>query len=92
MVFAEAPLQFDFMRVLIRSRMLADVEYFNSRISKLEGAGDLGEHLINTVQAKPIVSEPGAAQRPSTEKPQDEKPPPALAAAAAAAASSTETT
>lgn len=88
MVFAEAPLQFDFMRVLIRSRMLADVEYFNSRISKLEGAGDLGEHLINTVQAKSIVSEPGAAQRPSTEKPQDEKPPPAPTAAA----SSTETT
>jgi vacuolar protein sorting-associated protein 54 len=66
--------------------MLADAEYFNARISKLEGAGDLGEHIINVVRSKAITSETGAAKGLSTETPQEEKPPPAPAA------STTETT
>jgi hypothetical protein len=69
------------VKLLTSSRMLADVEYFNSRISKLEGAGDLGGHVVNVVQAKAIISESGAAaKRSSIEKPQEEKAPPAPAA------------
>ena len=65
--------------------MLADADYFNSRISKLEAAGDLGEHVVNVIRAKAIVSEAGAAKRPSIEKSREERPP------ATPAASSTET-
>jgi vacuolar protein sorting-associated protein 54 len=63
--------------------MLADAEYFNSRISKLEGAGDLGEHVVNVVRAKAILSD---AKRSSIEKPQEDKAP------LAPMASNTETT
>jgi vacuolar protein sorting-associated protein 54 len=35
--------------------MLADAEYFNSRISKLEGAGDLGSYLVDVVRNKTLV-------------------------------------
>lgn len=38
--------------------MLADAEFFNSRISKVGGAGDLGQHLVNIIDAKPIITEP----------------------------------
>jgi vacuolar protein sorting-associated protein 54 len=71
--------------------MLADAEYFDSRISKLEGAGDLGGYVVNVVRAKAIVSEAGAAKRPSIEKPQEEEASGAQPEAAATA-SSTETT
>lgn len=71
-----------------KERMLADAEYFNSRISKLDGAGDLGEHILNLVKAKPIVSDPIAAQKEVVEKPRaesvgkaDSSPPAATAAA-----------
>lgn len=57
--------------------MLADAEYFNSRISKLEGAGDLGDQLVNIIRAKAIISD---AKRSSIEKPQEEKAPPEPAA------------
>ena len=52
-----------------KERMLADAEYFNSRISKLDGAGDLGEHILNVVKAKPIVSDSAAAQKEPVDKP-----------------------
>ncbi len=42
---------------LTSDRMLADAEYFNNRISKLEGAGDLGSHIVGTVQSKTIVGD-----------------------------------
>lgn len=42
-----------------RCRLLADAEYFESRISKLEGAGDLGDNIVNLIKAKPIISESG---------------------------------
>ena len=66
--------------------MLADVGYFNSRISKLEGTGDLGERVINVVRAKAISSEAGAVKRSPTETSPEEKP------QAAPAAGNTETT
>jgi vacuolar protein sorting-associated protein 54 len=55
-----------------KERMLADAEYFNSRIGKLDGAGDLGEYIINVVKAKPIVSDPAAAQKEPVDKPRSE--------------------
>jgi hypothetical protein len=63
--------------------MLADAEYFNSRISKLEGVGDLGDHVFNVVRAKAIISEASTAKRSSIEKSQEEKPSPAPAASSA---------
>lgn len=43
-------------------RVLADAEFFKSRISKIEGAGDLGEHIVNIVQAKEVASAPPPAE------------------------------
>lgn len=40
----------------IKSRLLADAEFFRSRISKIDGAGDLGEHIVKVVQAKTFVN------------------------------------
>ena len=42
--------------------MLSDVEYFDSRISKLDGAGGLGPHIVNVVKAKPIITMPKSPQ------------------------------
>lgn len=55
-----------------KERMLVDAEYFNSRIGKLDGAGDLGEHILNIVKAKPVVSDPVAAQKQELDKPRAE--------------------
>jgi hypothetical protein len=44
----------------------------NSRISKIEGAGDLGEHVVNVIRGKAIISETGLVKQSS---PHDEKPP-----------------
>ncbi|KAL1963964.1 hypothetical protein VTN77DRAFT_7639 [Rasamsonia byssochlamydoides] len=54
-----------------RQRMLADVEFFKSKISKIDGSGDLGDHLIQVVQAKTITPENSSAgsSQPS-DKPQ----------------------
>jgi vacuolar protein sorting-associated protein 54 len=37
--------------------MLSDVEFFNSKINKIDGANDLGDHLIRVVKAKTITPE-----------------------------------
>lgn len=47
--------------------MLSDAEFFNAKVSKIDGAGDLGDHLINVIQAKPVA--PSASDRPSSEAP-----------------------
>ena len=44
-------------------RMLRDVEFFRSRISKLEGAAGLGEYLVKVVEQKD-VTDPDASRRP----------------------------
>lgn len=48
--------------------MLADAEYFNSRISKLEGAGDLGSQIFDIVKNKTIVAESHQSQSDGPEK------------------------
>lgn len=42
--------------------MLADVEFFNARISKLDGAGDLGPRLVDIVKKKPILDDSQQSQ------------------------------
>jgi len=42
-------------------RLLADAEHFNARISKIDGAGDVGERIVDVVKSKPIVNEAGTA-------------------------------
>lgn len=48
------------------SRMLHDTEFFRSRISKIDGAGDIGDYLVNIVYAKAVAEKP---------KPPEEAPP-----------------
>ena len=48
--------------------MLADAEYFNSRISKLEGSDDLGPYILELVKAKSIVVVADAERPPSPQK------------------------
>ena len=38
--------------------MIADVEYLNAKLSKLDGFGDLGEHLLKIVKAKSVTVPP----------------------------------
>ncbi|KAH0547790.1 hypothetical protein FGG08_000047 [Glutinoglossum americanum] len=37
-----------------KKRMLRDAEHFRSRLSKLDGAGDIGDMIVGIVEAKPI--------------------------------------
>lgn len=48
--------------------MLRDVEFFRSRISKLEGAAGLGEYLVKVVERKGVADSPADANR----KPDDD--------------------
>ena len=49
------------------SRMLHDTEYFKSRISKIDGAGDIGDYLVNIVTAKAVAERPKPPEVPPTE-------------------------
>lgn len=40
--------------------MLRDAELFRSRLGKLDGAADVGDHIVNIVNSK-VVAEKGAA-------------------------------
>ena len=37
--------------------MLRDAELFRSRLSKLDGAADVGDHIVNVVNSKVVVAE-----------------------------------
>ncbi|EEP79113.1 conserved hypothetical protein [Uncinocarpus reesii 1704] len=41
-----------------RQRMLSDAQFFKSKVDKLDGAGDLGDHLVGVIKSKTIVSPP----------------------------------
>ncbi|GAD92035.1 GARP complex component (Vps54), putative [Paecilomyces variotii No. 5] len=56
-----------------RQRMQSDVDFFKSKISKLEGSGDLGEHLVQLVGAKTIT--PGPNGKPTSPRPPSQSPP-----------------
>lgn len=42
--------------------MLRDAEFFRSRISKLEGAADIGDHLITIISAKTVAEKPKTSE------------------------------
>lgn len=41
--------------------MLSDAEYFKSKMGKIDGSGDLGDTLIQVVNAKTILPEKDSA-------------------------------
>lgn len=49
------------------SRMLQDTEFFKSRISKIDGAGDIGDYLVNIVSAKAVAERPKPPEVPPAE-------------------------
>lgn len=46
---------------LFPCRMLRDVEFFRSRVAKLDGANDVGAWLVGVVAAKEVVAATAAA-------------------------------
>ncbi|CAG8049396.1 unnamed protein product [Penicillium salamii] len=40
-----------------KKRMLADVEHFRTKLSKIDGASNVGDKLLEVVQAKPVANE-----------------------------------
>ena len=48
--------------------MLHDTEFFKSRISKIDGAGDIGDYLVNIVNAKAVAEEPKPSEEPPTQQ------------------------
>lgn len=53
------------------SRMLHDTEFFRSRISKIDGAGDIGHYLVNIVYAKAVAEQPKPPEEPPPAKPEE---------------------
>ncbi|ODH25769.1 hypothetical protein ACO22_05072 [Paracoccidioides brasiliensis] len=41
-----------------KQRMVSDVEYFKAKIDKIDGSGDLGDHLVEVVKSKSVTSPP----------------------------------
>lgn len=56
--------------------MLSDVEYFKSKIGKIDGSGDLGDTLIQVVNAKTILPERTSAAEPAHTEAENEAPSP----------------
>lgn len=56
--------------------MISDVEYFKAKIDKLDGSGDLGDHLVGIVQAKSVASSPKSESPPPPPPIQDADHPP----------------
>ena len=56
-------------------RLLHDVEFFKSRIIKIDGAGDIGDYLTNIIKDKSIAQkEDSPATVPNISKTSLEKP------------------
>ena len=53
-----------------KQRMLRDVEFFQSRISKLEDAAPLGDFLFRLVENKPVAANSDKVNEVITEKPE----------------------
>ena len=48
--------------------MLHDTEFFKSRISKIDGASDIGDHLVNIVFAKAVTEQPKPPKEITSDK------------------------
>ncbi|CAI7629415.1 hypothetical protein PCG10_008415 [Penicillium crustosum] len=57
-----------------KKRMQADVEYFRTKLSKIEGASEVGDKLLEVVQAKPITitNEPAKSETSEKQPEQDD--------------------
>lgn len=61
-------------RLICHARLLRDAELFDSRLSKIEGAGDIGMYVKNVVEGKSVQTTPApapaaaAAQTPAAEE------------------------
>lgn len=47
--------------------MLRDADFFRSRISKLDGAADIGDHLVGIINAKAVAEKSKALETNPTE-------------------------
>lgn len=56
-------------------RMQRDAEHFRSKMGKIEGAGDLGDRLVELAQAKTVTTETtpvtGGTSSPSSNSPKE---------------------
>ena len=57
-----------------KQRMLRDVEFFRSRVSKLEGAASVGDFLVQLVENKPVAEVAGNMDEKSKEKAEQPSP------------------
>lgn len=55
--------------------MHRDAEYYNSKMSKIEGSGDLGDRLIELAQAKSVSEHASSGEASSPSKEQREAAP-----------------
>ena len=55
-------------------RMQADVEHFRTKLSKIEGATEVGDKLLEVVRAKPITitNEPAKSETSEKQPEQDD--------------------
>ena len=54
-------------------RLLRDVEFFRSRISKINGAGDIGDYLVHVVEQKYAAQDPQPTTAASDSGPETEQ-------------------
>lgn len=57
--------------------MLRDIEYFESRLGKIDGFEDVGEYLANIVKSKVIssaASPPAGTSAAAADKPEEKQP------------------
>ena len=46
--------------------MLRDAELFKSRLSKLDGAADVGDHVVNVVNSRVVTEKAAAPENKAT--------------------------
>ena len=54
------------MRIDESYRMLRDIELFRSRISKLDGTGDIGDYLVKLVNDKTVAQKEEPLKTPES--------------------------
>lgn len=54
---------------------MSDVEFFNTKVSKIDGSGDLGEQLVAVVKEKSVAQEATNASSPSLSSGSDSSAP-----------------
>lgn len=55
--------------------MRTDVEYFKTKMDKIGGADDLGDHLLGLVDAKSVAPDPAAQESKQTPPSSDKASP-----------------